>query len=393
MSTHDYSIANQNGANTRSDLNNALAAIVSNNSSATAPSTTYAFMWWADTANDLLKQRNAADSAWIDILTLSTGEPITVGTLKYSGSTKLATTSTGIDVTGRITTDGITEDTSGNVGIGVTPENWDSTYTALEIGNHAIMARTGGDDTYTMSNAYYDGNWKYKTSDPATLVNTNNGKHAFSVAPSGTADSAISWSPALTIGNNSTATFTAQAGNASVAIDGGSTNGYYNLELRNNSNNNYAVAFKSGGSIVGSITTFSNATQYNTSSDYRLKENVEPMTGSIDRLKELKPSRFNFIADATTTVDGFLAHEVSDIVPEAITGEKDATKEEEYEVTPAVLDDDGNVVTEAVMGTRTVPDYQGIDQSKLTPLLTSALQEAIEKIESLEARIDALENA
>jgi hypothetical protein len=73
MSTHDYSIANQNGANTRSDLNNALAAIVSNNSSATEPSTTYAFMWWADTANDLLKQRNAADSAWVDILTLSTG--------------------------------------------------------------------------------------------------------------------------------------------------------------------------------------------------------------------------------------------------------------------------------------------------------------------------------
>ncbi len=79
MSIHDYVIANQNGANTRADLNNALAAIVSNNSSATEPSTTYAFMWWADTANDLLKQRNAADSAWISILTLSTGKP-TVGT-------------------------------------------------------------------------------------------------------------------------------------------------------------------------------------------------------------------------------------------------------------------------------------------------------------------------
>ena len=73
MAEHDYVIANQNGANTRSDLNNALAAIVSNNSKATAPATTYAFMWWADTANDLLKQRNAADSAWVDILTLSTG--------------------------------------------------------------------------------------------------------------------------------------------------------------------------------------------------------------------------------------------------------------------------------------------------------------------------------
>ena len=73
MSIHDMVIANQNGANTRSDLNNALAAIVSNNSSATEPTTTYAYQWWCDTANDLLKQRNAADSAWISILTLSTG--------------------------------------------------------------------------------------------------------------------------------------------------------------------------------------------------------------------------------------------------------------------------------------------------------------------------------
>ena len=82
MSTHDYIVDNQNGANFRSDLNNALAAIVSNNSSATAPTTTYAFMLWADTASDLLKQRNAADSAWISILTLSTGAPL--GTLSSS---------------------------------------------------------------------------------------------------------------------------------------------------------------------------------------------------------------------------------------------------------------------------------------------------------------------
>lgn len=73
MATHDYSVANDTGANVRSDINNALSAIVSNNSSATEPSTTYAYQWWADTANDLLKQRNAADSGWVSILTLSTG--------------------------------------------------------------------------------------------------------------------------------------------------------------------------------------------------------------------------------------------------------------------------------------------------------------------------------
>ena len=154
-----------------------------------------------------------------------------------------------------------------------------------------------------------------------------------------------------------------------------------------------AFANAANQAIIGSIKNNGNtSTSYNTTSDYRLKENVVDIDGAIDRVKALQPRRFNFIANADTTVDGFLAHEVSDIVPEAISGEKDATKEEEYEVTPAVLDDDGNVVTEAVMGTRTVPDYQGIDQSKLVPLLTGALQEAIAKIEALETRIEALEN-
>jgi hypothetical protein len=107
------------------------------------------------------------------------------------------------------------------------------------------------------------------------------------------------------------------------------------------------------------------------------------MTGSIDRLKNLKPSKFNFIADPSKIVDGFLAHEAGAVVPESVTGAKDAMMDEEYEVTPAVMDGD-TVVTEAVMGTRTVPDYQGIDQAKIVPLLVSALQEAITRIETLE---------
>tara|TARA_R100001086_G_scaffold130986_1_gene67962 strand:- start:655 stop:2562 length:1908 start_codon:yes stop_codon:yes gene_type:complete len=121
---------------------------------------------------------------------------------------------------------------------------------------------------------------------------------------------------------------------------------------------------------VGSITyTAGGATAYNTSSDYRIKENVVGITDGITRIKLLKPSRFNFIKNADQTVDGFVAHEVSDIVPEAITGEKDA------------VDKNGD------------PEYQGIDQSKLVPLLTAALQEAIKKIETLETKVAALEAA
>jgi hypothetical protein len=139
-----------------------------------------------------------------------------------------------------------------------------------------------------------------------------------------------------------------------------------------------------GGGEVGTIVTGASSTAYNTSSDYRLKENVVTEWDATTRLKQLKPSRFNFIADADTTVDGFLAHEVQEIVPEAITGTKDAVMvwEDGDELPVGVsvgdnkLDADGN----------TLPDYQGIDQSKLVPLLVKTIQE-------LEARITALEGA
>ena len=130
------------------------------------------------------------------------------------------------------------------------------------------------------------------------------------------------------------------------------------------------------GSNVGYISNNTVSVSYNTTSDYRLKENVRPTVDGITRLLQLKPSRFNFKADPDTVVDGFLAHEVQDVVPEAIQGTKDE------------VDADGK------------PVMQGIDQSKLVPLLTAALQEAIARIETLEAnnadmlaRLTALEAA
>jgi hypothetical protein len=129
------------------------------------------------------------------------------------------------------------------------------------------------------------------------------------------------------------------------------------------------IIFKRNNSIVGNIGVNTTTTFYTSSSDYRLKENVVPLTGAADRLKLIPVHRFNFIADPDRTVDGFIAHEVQAAVPECATGEKDA------------VDEQGN------------PVYQGIDQSKLVPLLTAALQEAIAKIETLEAKVAALEAA
>jgi hypothetical protein len=280
------------------------------------------------------------------------------------------------------------------------------------------------------------------------------------------------------------------------------------------------IIFDNPNGVVGKINTVNSSTVYLTSSDYRLKTDVQEMTGSIDRVKALKPVNFEWIVDGTR-VDGFLAHEAQEIVPESVNGEKDAMRDQEYveseatgdiytpavkatyetiqvELTPAVeavyetvtveispaveavyetitvvispaveatYDDDGNELTpaveaiteeqeqlvtpaieavteeqkqlvtpasdatyeeqeqeltpaidevihssdvvepdeleegqrwrettEKVMATRQVPDYQGIDQSKLVPLLTSALQDAIAKIEALETRLEALES-
>jgi len=121
---------------------------------------------------------------------------------------------------------------------------------------------------------------------------------------------------------------------------------------------------------AGSINiTGTGSVAYNTSSDYRLKENEVAISDGITRLKTLKPYRFNFKAAPSTTVDGFFAHEAQAVVPESVTGTKDE------------VDSNGDAV------------MQGIDQAKMVPLLTAALQEAIAKIETLEAKVAALESS
>lgn len=124
--------------------------------------------------------------------------------------------------------------------------------------------------------------------------------------------------------------------------------------------------FETSAALVGKIAITSTATTYATSSDYRLKEDWQPMTGASERVLALKPVNFAWKADGSR-VDGFLAHEAQEVVPEAVTGTKDE------------VDDEGN------------PKYQGIDQSKLVPLLTAALQEALAELANLKTRLTALE--
>ena len=171
----------------------------------------------------------------------------------------------------------------------------------------------------------------------------------------------------IRINQNTTSTPGLANTTAGVAIE--STNAIFasrasGIALFLNRNNDGATAeFHQSGNVVGTISVTASATAYNTSSDYRLKENIVPLTGAANRLNQLQVKRFNFIADPDKTVDGFIAHEAQAVVPECVTGTKDE------------VDADGN------------PVYQGIDQSKIIPLVVAALQEALAEIETLKTRL------
>ena len=165
-----------------------------------------------------------------------------------------------------------------------------------------------------------------------------------------------------------------------------------NVQIQNNINSGtntiVSIGFINDNGLIGSIQSGGSSTSYETSSDYRLKENVDYTWDATTRLKQLKPARFNFIADDTNTlVDGFLAHEVSLIVPEAISGAKDAMAVE-TRYTADDVETQGDTPSKNVGDPKTYSsskiDPQGIDQSKLVPLLVKTIQE-------LEARITALE--
>jgi hypothetical protein len=289
----------------------------------------------------------------------------------------------GIDADFRVESDNNThalfvQGSDGNVGIGCTPVA--SGVSALQVGVRTVLSQVVSNQTLLGDNCYYTGSdWKSIVDSPFHAVRLQNGKIDFHIGTSvGAGGTTIT-------DMDTTALKMTIDSSGFLNIASGSKTGRINMQP-NPANNHFFEFYNTADVKCGEINTADGTqTNYVTSSDYRLKEDDQPMTGATERVKALRPINFAWKVNGSR-VDGFFAHEVQEIVPEAITGTKDAMQDEEYEVTPAVLDDDGNVVTEAVMGTRSVPDYQGIDQSKLVPLLVKTIQE-------LEARITTLENA
>jgi hypothetical protein len=277
-------------------------------------------------------------------------------------------------------------DSSGNVGIGTS---------SLTGGNTILnLSRTGSSVGCNMQ-----------------FANTHNGAFYVGLAGNTSGDAILhsaDGTAGMAFGTNNTERVRIEAA-GNVLIGSGAVRRYTDilsvknassytiLSERTGTGSEGHLIFQNGNGAVGTIFTNGTATSYNTSSDHRLKTDAQPMTGASARVLSLKPVNFAWISSGDR-VDGFLAHEAQAVVPEAVTGTKDAMRDEEYEVTAAIAatyDEDGNELTaavEAVMGTRSVPDYQGIDQSKLVPLLTAALQEALNKIDAMEIRLAALEN-
>ena len=308
--------------------------------------------------------------------------------LYHNGSEKLRTESTGCSVTGALTTTAGATIAGGDL--------------LLDEGSPEIIFQTGA--------SHY--NWM--------IAAQENVSNAFEIS-SGSQDGDYSddtFTPRLVIDSSGNllvgTTGVNAAGVISVDFDGQAKQGI-TLDDTYASTGGYYIYFRnSANAQAGAIShTGSTTVNYSTSSDYRLKTAVNYDWDATTRLKQLRPARFEWIADGddAVPVDGFLAHEVQGVVPEAISGTKDAMMDEEYEVSAATGDiytpatDDADEVihsanvenpdtleegqqwretTAAVMGTRSVPDLQGIDQSKLVPLLCKTILE-------LEARITALE--
>jgi hypothetical protein len=335
-------------------------------------------------------------------------------------------------------------DSAGNFGLGSTPTSQDSTYKAINLSSLSFFSVAGHGAAACEGNLL----WNAKSSGNETFTYTNTGDFAsrfrqnkefqWLIAPSGTAGNTISFTQAMTLdadGNLGVGTSSpSTAGGSYTGLDirgsgGGSirygvASGFNMLtyatgstvdfltsaagdirffnktssgeSMRIDSSGNLLVRCTSAGfvnddgtsiepgaivqrhingtasgtgytffiyngSMIGSIIqSGTSAVTYNTSSDYRLKNTIAPMTGALDKVALLKPCTYKWNVDGSDG-QGFIAHELAEVAPYAVSGEKDGEQ------------------------------MQGVDYGKLTPILTAALQEAIAKIETLEARIAVLE--
>jgi hypothetical protein len=261
-------------------------------------------------------------------------------------------------------------DSSGNLGLGVTPSAWSGVSNVFQIKGNAYVASTTHVLNHT-ANAFFNGsNWIYTSSNFASQTEQVNGTHVWKTAPSGTAGNAISFTQAMTLdASGNLLVGTTSLGNTHAYFEQSSVDrAILNLGTSSTLSNLTLANFRTPNGIVGTITVSSTSTAYNTSSDYRLKNTITPMTGALAKVALLKPCTYKWNADGSDG-EGFIAHELAEVVPQCVTGQKDA------------VDAEGK------------PQYQGIDTSFLVATLTAAIQELKADLDATKAELAALKGA
>jgi hypothetical protein len=253
-------------------------------------------------------------------------------------------------------------DSSGNFGIGTsTPSSYQLGGKFVVAGPTSAFYFNSNDNRLVLDGAgtNRDLTFYFRYTNSATIASDSN--LIFQTGGTPTERARIDSSGNLLVGTTSTIT----AGKVSISFDGATANGII-LQTTLASTGSAFIGFvNSSGSTIGSISQNGASTvAYNTSSDYRLKNSIAPMTGALTKVALLKPVTYKWNADGSDG-QGFIAHELQSVVPECVTGEKDG------------VDANGN------------PKYQGIDTSFLVATLTAAIQEQQAIIQSLKARLDA----
>jgi hypothetical protein len=271
------------------------------------------------------------------------------------------------------------KDASGNVGIGTTNPRM-GLHLAFSGGNTVYGGLDGNTNGFFLrNNIYYDAvnerqqpivngfqtEIQMRNQDGSLRFSTSTSSNNVGDAATSTERMRIDSSGNLLVGGTAT-----EAADSCTIFNFGAVSARRTSDLagvfRRDSTNGNVVQFRRDATTVGNISVTTTATTYATSSDYRLKHDIQPMTGALAKVQALKPCTYKWNADDSAG-EGFIAHELQEVCPSAVTGEKDA------------VDAEGN------------PQYQGIDSSFLVATLTAAIQEQQQLITALTARVEALE--
>jgi hypothetical protein len=361
-------------------------------------STGDSFVRWETNANTFCMGLDNSDSNKFILSCGSDPHSNSVINIQPDGSSVAVDKPTTFNGTVTIPSGSYVYDDHANFGIGAIVSNWGTAYDVLNVGHSsAYWCEVGDYADRGMgwgNNVYHNGsNYKSIYEDQVSAITQKAGNIKFyTTGVKGTTTNMTTpgdGDPRVTIQNDG-ATLFGTASRTATGVGGASFDpnsvGRCLLLLGSvNYTSSVDVArFYNDNGEVGDIRTDGSGASFNSNSDYRLKENEVPLSNALTRLNNLKPYRFNFKADENKTLDGFFAHEVQEVVPEAVTGTKDQMKAIQYQPEDEIPE--GKEVYDIKEYSTTEIDPQKMDASKLVPLLVAAVQE-------LSAKVTALENA